>query len=346
MMVAASIFLVVTGAVYALLKVGTSNRFTANQRVESIQNVRIALNQIGRECLDAGVEYPPSGAQLPDDTLQTIFGTATDGDSTPDFLVPIVPRDGVDTNSLSGLTTDRVTFVYGDDTFRFRFNGTDNQPNTADDILYSYIPVDQISSSTDFRITSPTGTTFTSGSCGVGSLYMLSESGAGTRQAIGVVTDLPNSSTIVFGTDTLTFNQPSTSSGVLKNFAVSSGSPGRLTPIVIVTYFVDANGTLYRRLFGNYSASGNTTAGTGVTVASNQWLDEPLAFGVEDFQLEYLLRDGTVTTNPTAAQRINVRQVEISITVRSPERDPQTGNPYRTTLTATFNARNLAYSGR
>jgi prepilin-type N-terminal cleavage/methylation domain-containing protein len=345
MVVAAAVFLVVMGAVYAFLRVGTSERFVANQRIESIQNVRIALNQIGREVLDAGVDYYPNGALVPDDTIEDLLGFPADGDSAPDYFLPVLPRDGVDTNALSGARTDRLTITYGNDTFGFRFAGPDGSLDTADDIVSSYIPVDQISGTTNFRVYSTTQTPYTNGACASGGMYLVTETGTSPRQAIGMCTALSGSNTVVFGNDPNNLNQPS-SGGILKALVVSTSTPARLTPLVMVTYLVAPDGTLYRRLYGNYTASGNATAGTGVTATASTWLDEPVAFGVEDFQLQYLLEDGTVTASPPISQCNAIRQVQISITARSPERDPRSGEPFRTTLVATFNARNLAYSSR
>jgi prepilin-type N-terminal cleavage/methylation domain-containing protein len=354
MVVAVAIFTVVTGAIIGLLKVGRSNRFTTSQRVESIQNVRNALNQIGRECLDAGVEYYPNGAQLPDDTLSTLGFFATDSDSTVDYLVPIMARNNIDTNGLSGVTTDRVSFVYGDDNFTYRFNGPDSQPNTNDDVVTSYIPFDQRTSGTDFRIYNTGGTSFANTQFTVGQPYLLAETGTSPKQAIAVCTAVPtaNTTTVTFGSDTLNINLPTTT-GVPKTLTIAAGNPPttpptlvRATPLVVVSYYVDSGGTLYRRLYGNYTSTNNATAGTGVTVGSTQYLDSPLAFGVEDFQIQYLLKDGVVTSTPTTTQCVNIRQVQITVTVRSPEKDMKTNQYLKTTLTATFNARNLAYSGR
>jgi prepilin-type N-terminal cleavage/methylation domain-containing protein len=347
MVVASAIFMVVTGAIYGLLKVGRSSRFTSSQRVESIQNVRNALNQIGRECLDAGVEYYPNGAQLADDTMSTLGLFGTDGDTTPDFLIPIMPRNGVDTNTLSGLVTDRVSFVYGDDNFTYRFAGADSTLNTNDDLVTNYIPFDQRTGNTDFRIYNTGGTNFTNALFTVGQPYLLAETGTSPKQAIAICTAVSATNTVVFGVDTLNINLPS-GAGIPKTLTVSPTTPTlvRASPLVMVTYYVDGGGTLYRRVYGNYTGSSNATAGTGVTVASTQYLDSPLAFGVEDFQIQYLLKDGTVTTTPTSTQCVNIRQVQITITVRSPEKDSRTNQYLKTTLTATFNARNLAYSGR
>ena len=71
--------------------------------------------------------------------------------------------------------------------------------------------------------------------------------------------------------------------------------------------------------------------------------DQPLVFGVEDMQVQYVLRNGNVADAPTAAQMEDIRQVRVSVTVRSPDVDPKTNKPYKSTMTASFSTRNLVY---
>ena len=81
------------------------------------------------------------------------------------------------------------------------------------------------------------------------------------------------------------------------------------------------------------------------------WVDQPLAYGIESMQFQYVLKDGSVVDTPLPDQMYLIRQVRLSVAVRSPDidpsapRDPVTGQhmPYRTSLTSTFSTRNLAY---
>ncbi|MEJ7623179.1 MAG: hypothetical protein WKF34_04240, partial [Pyrinomonadaceae bacterium] len=81
----------------------------------------------------------------------------------------------------------------------------------------------------------------------------------------------------------------------------------------------------------------------------------PMVYGVEDFQIQYVMDDGTLSNNPSAgtdgiagtaddtpSNLAAVRQVRFTISVRSIEND-QRGQPYRATMTSTFGTRNLGY---
>jgi prepilin-type N-terminal cleavage/methylation domain-containing protein len=87
------------------------------------------------------------------------------------------------------------------------------------------------------------------------------------------------------------------------------------------------SGTLMRDVYGGT---------TGFT-------SQPLAFGIENFQCQYVMLDGTIIDVPAQDQMLNIRQVRISVTVRSPEIDPRTNKPFRQTFSATYSARNLEY---
>ena len=101
------------------------------------------------------------------------------------------------------------------------------------------------------------------------------------------------------------------------------------------TYFVAADGTLTRREFANVTPA----------VVS---VDEPLVYNVDDFQIKYIMDDGTVTDNPSAgpdgiagtaddvqSNLAAVRQIRYTVSVRSTELN-SSGQPYRETMTATF----------
>ncbi|HWC77411.1 MAG TPA: hypothetical protein VG778_08110, partial [Blastocatellia bacterium] len=113
-------------------------------------------------------------------------------------------------------------------------------------------------------------------------------------------------------------------------------APASLLRVSWVSYFLtpeDGNGTgtgtLMRRVYGGGGETG--------------WVDQPLAFGIENLQIQYVLISGAVVDVPAANQMDDIRQVLVSVTVRSPDIDPNTNEPFRSTLTTTISARNLVY---
>jgi hypothetical protein len=113
-----------------------------------------------------------------------------------------------------------------------------------------------------------------------------------------------------------------------------------------VAYKVKSDGTLVRIVFGN------NNSGT----ATEQIQEFPIAYNVEDFQVSYVMEDGTVTDNPSAGadgiagtaddnyMLFNlVRQVNVTIRVQATENDEQLGRPQSITLNGTFSTRNLEY---
>jgi hypothetical protein len=105
--------------------------------------------------------------------------------------------------------------------------------------------------------------------------------------------------------------------------------------VVLVTYKVKSDGTLLRIVYGN-----NTDAGPTAQIQ-----ELPLAYNVEEFQIRYVLADGSTVDIPTGGwQAANqIRLVQITVRVQSTERDEQTKVPDKITLTSTFSTRNLGY---
>ena len=110
----------------------------------------------------------------------------------------------------------------------------------------------------------------------------------------------------------------------------------------MITYFVASDGTLTRREFANI-------------LPAVAFVDEPLVYGVDNFQIQYVMDDGTLSDNPGAgpdgiagtaddnqANLAAVRQVRYTVSVRSIELN-SAGQPYRDSLTSTFSTRNLGY---
>lgn len=306
-MVGLVIFTIVMGAVYGLLQVGRSGRLNTNARAEIMQNSRIALNTIGRDIINSGVGYPNVGALIPDDRLTGLFGGAADAGTDPDFVTPLYARNNV--NSVNGTLTDQLGIAFIDDSF----NGGVSLPIS-----------DITNNGRDLTISSG----FTNANSQVGDLYLIG--GQTSTAALGLLTAKSGNSLLQFqNTDALNINQPGAASAI--NLIQL---PASLQRVNLALYYVTdedgtgmGSGTLMRNIYGG---------ATG-------WTAQPLAFGIQNFQIQYILKNGAVVDAPSADQMLNIRQVRISITVRSPEVDPRTNQPYTQTLSATYSARNLDY---
>src|SRR5215813_9512434 len=174
--VSVAVFTIVMGAVYGVLRVSRGGRINTNQRSEMLQNVRVALNAIGRDAINAGVGYPNAGAVIPDNKL-SILGLAADADTAQDALTPVYAGNALNqvrAQSFPGqqafpTNTDQVTFLYVDDAFN---NGQSLAITTIAD-----------SGGTKTILTVQTG--FTNGPCNVGDIYLLT---GGSGSSIGQLT--------------------------------------------------------------------------------------------------------------------------------------------------------------
>ena len=307
--VAVILFTIVMGAIYGLLRVARAGRLNVNTRAEALQNARIALNTLSRDAINAGVGYPNLGATLPDNRLSALLGGAGDEDADPDLLTPVHALN--DVNKVNGVDTDQVTFIFIDDTF--------DDGNS--------LPISAVKGE-GAELTLQSG--FDNSPCRQGDVYIFTGQNG---SALGVLKqgdeDSDSDAISLAAGDKLGINNPGAGSPIAKITA-----PGSILRVSWVSYFVapeDRNGTgtgtLMRRVYGGDSG----------------WSDQPLAFGVENFQVQYVLINGVVVDVPAANQMDDIRQVRVSVTVRSPDIDPATHEPFRTTLTSTFSTRNLVY---
>lgn len=315
------IFLIVTGAVYGVLQIAQRSRNTVNQEAYLTKNVRLSLNLLGRDTYNAGLNYPlKNSVKLGDDKMSTLIGIPNDAGGADDVIQPVIAGNNVRSNTFAtpNTTTDQVTFLFKDTTFNIV--GTVGPPDT------------RVSQSSIITPLAPTGgvnqVTVTSGSavCQLKDIFVLTGASGST---LGVVTAKDDTTGIVqfANNDILGFNQ--NGGGTI----LVSTAPITMFRVTLVTYFVTADGILTRREFANNST----------LTSSPNYTDEPLVYGVEDFQIQYILADGTLADNPSVTQLSTVRQIRFTVSAKSVEVD-QAGQPYQTTLTSTFSTRNLGYN--
>lgn len=342
LIVSIAIFSIVVGAIYAVLEVGRSDTFNTSQRTETMQNARVALNTMNADAINAGVGYWKGGARMPDGTLERLLFLASETDGTQDWLTPVVPGNNVKTivDDGANVATDAVTFVYQDNTFN----------------AGHALPVTAINS------TSNTVTVSSTTACAQGDLYVYIIDD-GTQPALGSLTAIPNGTQLRFSLgDPLGLNNPGSSS----TFRVLNPSAS-LKRITWVTYFVNPDHVLIRRVYGNTArivGAGVEDNGVGGVVPTNNsgngvgFVEMPLAYGVQDFQVRYVLENGTTVddigsgidadgnTIPPSANRQNIRQVQVSLRLRSPKNDPKTNEPIEVSINGTFYTPNLVVAER
>lgn len=399
LVVSMAIFLIVVSAVYGILRIGNLSRTSINSRSENIKNVRMAINSIGREAVNAGLGYNRIGGTVPDDFAADNFGLPADADDDDDLLTAISTGNNISESDISkGTRNDVVAFAFRD----FQFN--DGFPIIINDAKED---------GGRLILKTPDGAC---ANCRPYDLFLI-ETGDG-KKAIVLSTDIVNNNTIVLGgnEDPININYgkkgpkkaqerfdkadkelkkrqdeqkkaqedlaKAIAQGDLRKIldiqnlltallgrlsaaqaeynaalmglgssAQTAGSAVKKCPpgdsekcvsyssttvvakkIYLVSYSVAADGTLIRTTFGN---------NTGAT-ADEQVLKQPIANGVRDFKVNYLLADGTTTSDPSEAGAQNARnneivQIDVTVTV-----DSDKGNE-PITLNSTFSTRNLKY---
>src|SRR5580704_8013297 len=89
------LFSIVLASMLGLLEVGRRTRLNTLERNEDLQDVRIALNQMSRDVLNAGVDYPNAGPALPTNWLWNHAGLAKSSPTAAlDNLPPVIPGCG------------------------------------------------------------------------------------------------------------------------------------------------------------------------------------------------------------------------------------------------------------
>lgn len=320
------IFLVVTGSVFGLLQVAHKSRAIVSENTGLNKNVRLALNLVGRDTYNAGFGYPlRNTVVLPDNRVGTLLGIPLDVDTSRDTVPPIIAGNNI-TLSTYNLTpntrTDQVTFFFKDNTFNPV--GGVSQPLNINAATTTTGGIDEIVPLSGSNLT-----------CRVNDIYLIT---GNTGSTLGLSTALSGINSIQFSNgDLLTFNQTGVT-GPLRSITV----PASIQRVIMVTYYVTPDGTLTRRDYANRTPA----------VA---FVDEPLVYGVENFQIRYVMDDGTVSDNPSAGPNgiagdaddtpgnlAAVRQIRYTVSVRATELNAA-NQPYRASQTATFSTRNLGY---
>lgn len=327
LVVAMVIFIIVTGAIWGVLRVAQQGRTVTNQKVQMTKAMRLGLNLLGRDTLNAGLGYPLASTStvfVRNESISTLLDVPPDGNPLFDEVPPILPGNDLWPNTFNpnpGVRTDQVTFLFKDTTFNLIPEGAPPEESISQPLsIGAAETVEGID-----EIVPVSGSNLV---CRVNDIYLIT---GNTGAALGLATGLTGLDRVQFADlDVLGLNQPG-DDGPLSKIT----TPASMQKVRMITYFVTTDGILMRKEYANITPDPPGTMPT-------KWVDEPLVYGVEDFQIQYVLNDGTVSANPSAALSA-IRQVRYTISVRGTQDGPGS-QPFRETMTSTFSTRNLGYS--
>lgn len=293
MMIAMSIFLIATAAVFGIMRLASIQKSTANTRTDQLRSARIAMEYIRRDALNAGFGYHRAGGNVPDDFGGNLFTYPKDSDSVRDLLTSVIGANNLTDNTLSSTKMDFIGFISRDPTF-----------NGGNLVTYT----NAYASGNKVLVDTPTGGAT---NCKKDDLYLL-ESDSGTTQVIGMATTVTNNKTIEMAiNDPLKVNQSATATGENKSLLITTSGGGSIKKINFISYGISSTGVLVRKTYGNR---------TGET---DQVEIRELVYGVSDFQIKYFMEDGTTIDDPSSnnngrdnqIKMNSIVQIQLSITV-------------------------------
>ncbi|HEX8250064.1 MAG TPA: prepilin-type N-terminal cleavage/methylation domain-containing protein [Pyrinomonadaceae bacterium] len=334
LVIAMVIFIIVTIAIYGVLQLAQRNRLLVNQQVQSTKNVRFALNLIGRDTYNAGYAYPMnSTVVLPDNKISSLLSIPNDFDTSRDTVPPIISGNDINPNTFNttpNTKTDQVTFIFKDSTFNLiGAPGSEvSQPLSID------------AATTNNGIDEIVPVSGSNAACRKNDILLVT---GNAGSALALVTGLSGTDKVQFSNgDVLGFNQTGDNGTLL-----GIKTPASMQRVRMITYFVTADGILTRREYANVPPVGSNPP--------QNWTDEPIVYGVENFQIKYVMDDGTLSDNPSAgadavpgtaddlqSNLTKVRQVRFTVHVKTNELDHR-NQPYRINMSSTFSTRNLGY---
>ncbi|MCW5958671.1 MAG: prepilin-type N-terminal cleavage/methylation domain-containing protein [Pyrinomonadaceae bacterium] len=334
LMVSVGIFLIFMGAIYGVLRMGTIQKTSATSQTDAIKNVRLSLNTIGRDAVNAGFGYSRVGGYAPDNILNSRLGITADADVSHDLVTAVIAGNDVNTNTLltSG-KTDVISFVFRDTDFNIgqpvklqnsaNLSGNGVSITTAPGWASYVRPYD---------------------------LFLIADC---CRTSLAVVTATPGGDVLHFRTgaqDPLGINLPYTGTVDTRSKLIACNPPTTVDNcmdysnnvtakrVFWVSYSVTSDGTLVRKTFGNNTGK----------PAAEQIQVQPIAYNVQNFQVKYLLRDGTVTDDPSAGgtdqpNLNNVVQIDVTITAKIEVVENGVTISNLVNLKSTFSTKNLSY---
>jgi type II secretory pathway pseudopilin PulG len=328
MVVASTVMLIITASVFSLVKSSLSVTTANYELTDAQQSLRTAQEFINRDLMNAGdglksMTYIPVkttfvenylslnpivDAAMPADVTNLGILT-TDNDVPADTVVPTVPATPVVTVRRG---TDRQTILQVD-------------PSPAN---ISIVATAITNNGKD--VTLPAGTDMTKFT--VGEIYFFTSSRGGTFGAITAI-DTGLKQLSFDNGDPCGINNAG-GSGLINDISVNGTLPTAIQRMRIIQYYIDSNGLLKRRVFGDIGAA---------------YRDSIIAEHVVSVQFVYSLGldSGGNPVQPTTqlttpAQQVAISQVEVNVTVETPHALPKGNQPLLSSSTST-SLRNMQF---
>ena len=344
MMIAATVMLVLTGAVVSLLKNSIMVATTSYELTDAQESLRTAQEYINHDLMNAGdglksINYLPVNSTFVttyltrnpvDDTSAptdaTILGILTTDNNVPvDFTIPAPPPPP----SASPLPTPSPVPV---------LIGTDRQtileidPDLATNPALAPTSI-TFNTAGDPVVTLPTATTTaTMNRFGLGDIYFVTSQRGGTFAAITNI-DITNKKLKFESGDYCGLNT-SGANNRIKDITSNGTLPTTLQRMKIIHYFVDGNRILRRRVFGERGAPFRDT------IIAEHVLGVQFVYSLGLDSAGNPVPPTSVITTPV--QQVNISQVEVTVTVETPHATFQSYKPMLSTTTGT-SLRNMQF---
>ncbi len=331
MMVAVTVMLVVTGAIFALMRDSLKITTATYEMTDAQESLRVAQEYINRDLMNSGDGLKSISTIRVPQTFVTNYLTLspiTDTSMPAGVLnLGILVSDHNVPGTTTVLGANPATTVR-DKTDRQTILEIDPDPaNTP--IALPATPTPAIDSTgTYITVSSADITKFA-----VGEIYFLSSALGGT---FGTIRSINAASYQLNFSNSDTYGLNLTgSSGHIKTISAGGTIPTSLVRMKIIHYYVNASGLLMRRVFGVKGAgfSESIIAEHVMNVQFNYALDMTDANG-------NVVQPVAMLSTPQ--QRLAVRQIEVTVTVETPH-TLQNGSRQQISMTTTTSVRNMQF---
>lgn len=343
MMVALGLMIIVSAAVVSLMK-GSMNISTANYELtDAQQNLRTAQEYINRDLMNAGDGLKSMSEIRVPTGFVTGYLTLTPLDDAAlpvgSKSLPIITSDNsvpLGTNVLGANPATTVLAVANPSPSPPSL--TDRQTILEVDPQFIAIPTSTINPAGTL-VTLPSGTDMTQFTAG--EIYYFSSSKGGTFSTVTAVNTGARQLSFAFGgVDVYGLNLNGASNNI-KFISTNGTLPTSMTRMRIIHYYVNASGFLMRRVFGSKCLPSVTCAGFLESVVSEHVVNVQFNYSLDMTDAAGNVVQPTATLT-TKAERLGIRQVEVTVTVETPH-VLQSGNRSQLSMTTSTSVRNMQF---